>query len=495
MCFLQKRCLHYFLGELMRNIILVDRGHDLKFLSEALIRSYHVAVLVVDSDKIAQEAREKYKNHPQITHILSMQDLEYVDGTPYLDYKLLKIYKDVQYKIEFVNHRWLNDGMLSSNKFINALCWWNHVFDTFDISLVVSPHIEHGVTYDIPIHIAKYRHIPCFIAPPRLVYGQSILHYNTGIYIPFVSGGLPRQAFENNLFYSFNPDEVVVSSHGLSLWKQQKAIILKILLKLGGQVLVDFVLCLCRMDFHIKQHTGNFPVSFWHRLSDFFYVKKMKKFYDTHLSCIDINSGEKFIFYAMHFEPEGGTSVCVPMQNQLTVIQMLHNTLPKGWKLYIKEHPHQFNLNNPEMVYFLYNLRWWKSIEFYKEVLKLRDVVFIDHSISSQLLLQKAQATATINGTIYLEALSYNKPCIVFGGDSLLLKNAKNTIYVDSFATLQKGIDRLVKDPDSFDISYEIENYISFMCHHATNYNSPTIAQDIFASIECYLGWQNPKNN
>lgn len=476
----------------MKNIILVDRGHTLKFLTEALARGYHIVVLIVDSDTIARDLQKTYKHHPQITHILSMQDLEYVDGTPYLDYTLLTIYKEIQYKIEFVNHRWLNDGMLSSNKFINALCWWNHIFDTFDIFLVVCPDIEHGVTYDIPVHIAKYRNIHCFIAPPTLIYASSILHYNTQTYIPFVSGNLTDQSFKENLFYSFNPDDFVLPNNHTTLWKKQKRLIYTFLLKIGGQVLVDFVVCLCKMNFHIKQHPGNFPVSFWHRLSNLFYAKKMKRFYKSH--SVRINENENFIFYAMHFEPEGGTSVCVPLQNQLTVIQMLHNALPKGWKLYIKEHPHQFILNNPEMVYFLYNLKWWKSIEFYKELLKLPNVVLIDFNTPSKTLLNKAQAVATINGTIHLESTFHNKPCIVFGGDNLLLQKAKNIIYVKSFQTLQEGIQRLVENKSSFDNAQEIEEYISFICQYASRYDEPTFAQNVFSSIESYLN-QLPQNN
>lgn len=463
----------------------MDRGHQLKFLSQALSRGYHIVVLIVDSDTIAKDLQAKHKNNPQITHILSMQDLEYVDGTPYVDYKLLEIYKEVQYKIEFVNHRWLNDGMLSSNKFINALCWWNHIFDTFNISLVVCPDIEHGVTYDIPVHIAKYRNIPCFIAPPTLIYGVSILYYNTQTYIPFVSGNLTSKAFEENLFYSFDPDDITLPTIPPTLWKKQKRHIQELLLKVGGQVLVDFVVCLYKMNFNIKQHPGNFPVSFWHRLSNLLYAKKMKRFYKSH--SVQMDKNEKFIFYAMHFEPEGGTSVCVPLQNQLTVIQMLHNALPKGWKLYIKEHPHQFILNNPEMVYFLYNLKWWKSIEFYKELLKLRDVALIDFDTSSRTLLDNAQAVATINGTIHLESTFHNKPCIVFAGKNLLLQKAKNIIYVDSFQTLKNGIKDLIENPSSFDNSLELQSYISFICSYASNYTSPTIAKDIFSSIEVYL--------
>lgn len=213
------------------------------------------------------------------------------------------------------------------------------------------------------------------------------------------------------------------------------------LLKIGGQVLVDFIICLLKRDFTIKQHPGYFPVSFWHRLLCLLYTKKLKKYYKKISQSPNYN--EPFIFYAMHFEPEGGTSVCVPLQNQLTIIQMLHNALPSGWKLYIKEHPHQFMLNNPEMVYFLYNLKWWKSLAFYEEIHKLQHTKLIDFDTPSKELIQYAKALATINGTIHIESTFHNKPCIVFGGKNLILHKAKNIICVENFTHLKGQLELL----------------------------------------------------
>ncbi|WP_301185233.1 hypothetical protein [uncultured Helicobacter sp.] len=423
----------------MKNIILVDR--DLTFIDTFLELQYHIVVLIVDSDSMAADCKSKYKNHPQITHIMSMQELEYVDGTPYLDYNLLHNFIRAQYKIEFVAHRWLNDGMLSSNRFINALCFWNHNFDTFHIDLVLIGCIEHGITYDIPAYIAKHRDIPAFFIPPTLIYGISILHFNTNTYIPFVSGNLNEEQIQESLFYHFNPDDIVLPTANKTLWDKQKTFIRQMLLKIGGQVLVDFIICLLKRDFTIKQHPGYFPVSFWHRLLCLLYTKKLKKYYKKISQSPNYN--EPFIFYAMHFEPEGGTSVCVPLQNQLTIIQMLHNALPSGWKLYIKEHPHQFMLNNPEMVYFLYNLKWWKSLAFYEEIHKLQHTKLIDFDTPSKELIQYAKALATINGTIHIESTFHNKPCIVFGGKNLILHKAKNIICVENFTHLKGQLELL----------------------------------------------------
>lgn len=467
----------------MNNIVLIDRG--LEYVDTFLNRSYNIIVLVVDSDVIAQKTKLKYKNCKQITHIISIQDIDSLDGTPYLTYDLLNKFRDAQCKIEFVAHRWLDDGMLSSNKFINALSWWNHIFDTFSLDFVFTSGLEHGCTYDIPIYIAHHRNIPAFLTPPTLAFHQSILHYGKNIYLPLLTGHLSESELADSLFYPFNPQLLADSKTQISLWSKLKAFIYKFLFKIGGQLLIDFIICLKHRNFTISQHMGNFPVSFWHRLSCFISLKKQFSYYN-HIACMP-NYDDKFIFYAIHFEPEGGTSVCVPLQNQLTILQMLHNALPRGYKLYVKEHPHQFMLNNPEMGYFLYNIQWFKSISFYKELQKLANIKFINFNTPSHELIKNAQALATINGTIHLEATFHNKPCIVFAGKTILLQHAKNIIYVDSFKSLLDGLKKLVKNPAIFDNTSFIEEYKAFLASHATHYQSADKAQNFISSIEAYL--------
>ena len=68
-----------------------------------------------------------------------------------------------------------------------------------------------------------------------------------------------------------------------------------------------------------------------------FIAKRNEKI--LHKICVDIDKHQKYVFYAAHFEPEAGTSVIVDLQNQLSVIQMLSHSLPKGWKLYVKRTP------------------------------------------------------------------------------------------------------------------------------------------------------------
>lgn len=168
------------------------------------------------------------------------------------------------------------------------------------------------------------------------------------------------------------------------------------------------------------------------KIYSFYRLKEMKRFYAKH--AVDIDEHQKYVFYAAHFEPEAGTSVIVDLQNQLSVIQMLSHSLPKGWKLYIKEHPHQYDINNVREHFFLINFQYFKDKSFYEEVLKYDNVVLIKADVSSQQLLQHAQAVATINGSIILESVNNAKPCITFDNAIMPItqSNLFNNIHIFS---------------------------------------------------------------
>ncbi len=470
------------------SVILFDHSENanLNFVEEMISRSYHIAVLVVNTDIIAYEVKEKYKDNPHITHILSIQDVEYVDGIEYIEFEYLASFKEAQYKVEFANHRWLNDGMLSSNKFINALFWWKHIFDSFDIRFVLIENNEHGFTCDIAAYIAKYMGIPAFFIPSPIRDFSALYYFNESVYLPIFGSKVSGDRITESLFcaskFIANLSSTQTTMHqGKS---RLKRFLRKFLLAIGGQVLLDFFIALKDRNFSElhRQQTGNFPFSFWHMLSSVIYLKRMKKKYNSYST--HPKQDEKFIFYAIHFEPESKTSVAVPIQNQLTIIQMLHNSLPQGWKLYIKEHPFQFMLNTPAMHGYLYNIRWWKSIKFYEEIRKLDNVVFIDLDTPSKLLIEKSQAVATINGTVHLEAVFTNKPCLVFGGVDILLKGAKNIIYVNSSENLCTGLDKIVNNPSHMDNGAELSKYTSYILQRTIHHSSSQRGKNILDSIE-----------
>ena len=115
-----------------------------------------------------------------------------------------------------------------------------------------------------------------------------------------------------------------------------------------------------------------------------------------------IDANEKFLFFPLHVQPERNVDIVAPFYaNQLEVISNISKALPVGHKLYVKEH-HSMNL------------RHWRNISYYKEIIDLPNVKLIHPSVSPKTLLEKCKMVITISGTAGFEAALYKKPCIVF---------------------------------------------------------------------------------
>lgn len=459
----------------MKNIILVDRSCEL--IDEFIARGCRIVVLVVETHEQAQAYRAAYTQE-QIEIITHRFAVESVVALEYLDYELIESFRDTQRKIEFTYHRDFRDTMLVTNKYFNALCWWNHIFDTHSIDFVFNNAIEHILLCELCLPIAQKRGIPAFCAPTRLLFAPNILDYATKSYIPLCGDTLNDEQLAENFYFHFDfgwipPFYQKHSKVGNAM--------MRLLLRLGGSLLVDFLVWVRNVL------VGKEGSRFKENLLSYVQLLRMKHHYKK--ISTQPKEGEKFIFYAIQFEPEGNTSVCVPLQNQLSVIQMLSRALPEGYKLYVKEHPMQFSLNKPRMYYYLYNFGYFKNRSFYKELEKLPNVRFIDLDVSSKELNQKALAVATINGTVHLEATFFGgKPCIVFGGHNMLLKNAKNIVYVESFEDLYNGVRKLLENPQSFVLSEaEIHQYKAYIKARSIYHQSPTKARDMLDSVLAYL--------
>lgn len=137
-------------------------------------------------------------------------------------------------------------------------------------------------------------------------------------------------------------------------------------------------------------------------------LKLQLKYY--HISEIpDLAEGQKYIFLGLHMQPEKTT---LPMageyDHQLTIIRTLVASLPAGWKLYVKEHPNQFNPRK------IINANFRDSY-FYRIVSEFPEVVWVDLSVPSRDLIQKAQMVATATGTLGWEAMLSGKTVLFFG--------------------------------------------------------------------------------
>ncbi len=109
-----------------------------------------------------------------------------------------------------------------------------------------------------------------------------------------------------------------------------------------------------------------------------------------------------YIYVPLHMQPEATTCPMAGVYvDQELMVQVLAACLPKGVRIYVKEHPNQGEL--------------WRDVEFYQTLHAIPSVTLISRTFSSFELTEHAVATATATGTACFEGLFREKPAIMFG--------------------------------------------------------------------------------
>ena len=117
---------------------------------------------------------------------------------------------------------------------------------------------------------------------------------------------------------------------------------------------------------------------------------------------------KRFVYFALHFEPERTTNPDGGIfHDQFLAILALKTILPRDIKIIVKEHPSQFYINDRGSR--------GRSPLFYNLIKNIEGVEFIDFKENSFQLISKAEMTATISGTVALEAAIIGKKSLIFG--------------------------------------------------------------------------------
>tara|TARA_B110000014_G_C20124868_1_gene598345 strand:- start:2595 stop:4112 length:1518 start_codon:yes stop_codon:yes gene_type:complete len=131
-----------------------------------------------------------------------------------------------------------------------------------------------------------------------------------------------------------------------------------------------------------------------------FQTKSRKSFIDKNFES-EIHHNEKFILFTLNQEPERSTLIATPYYtNQIEVIRHVAKSLPPGYKLYVKEH-------------FSQELREWRKISYYKEILDIPNVRLYHPSADIEKLIQTSSLVISIGGTTPFQAPFYQKPSII----------------------------------------------------------------------------------
>ena len=128
------------------------------------------------------------------------------------------------------------------------------------------------------------------------------------------------------------------------------------------------------------------------------FIKKKRRLVDIN----NISKDLQFCFYPLHTEPEVSIQVLGRPyhKNQIELLRNIASSLPLGMKLLVKEHPRSIGL---------------RSINFYKRLLEIPNLLFIDPMIDSLKIVKRSEFVAVISSTIGLESLIIGKPILVLG--------------------------------------------------------------------------------
>ena len=443
-----------------KNIVLIDLELTL-FQSIYDSKKVNIEFLITDVDDIKlAEIKDLY----DIKNIITRA--EFNDFTAQkvsnIDYKTIEQFKASQLNSEHDQDRWSSDTNLKQYYYFNALSFWISVFTKNNISAVVIEGVVHGANYDsLALDIANVYGVSGYAienlmerhTKDGIMAVRSVLDYNLKkqIFLDLCKLGLKSINIDNYLFYA--------DKSSVALKKKRKSIkhIVKFFLPPHAYA-IALSLIKIFTNKPICQHSLNSHPS--NILKNIFFVRKMRKFYDT--ISVEFDVSKKYVFYALHFDPEASIMARARFSNQLSVIKQLSQSLPEDWVLYVKEHPNQFNFDRPGWWFYLTSIHKYRTKEFYKQILKFNNVQFLKFSTKSQDIIKSAEAISTINGSISSEAIAFNKSLILFGDQSTPFGWCKDVFKITSSEQCKKAMEQLKSGftPDYSDFNEIVDKHL-----------------------------------
>tara|TARA_Y100000741_G_scaffold300221_1_gene241512 strand:- start:237 stop:1802 length:1566 start_codon:yes stop_codon:yes gene_type:complete len=147
----------------------------------------------------------------------------------------------------------------------------------------------------------------------------------------------------------------------------------------------------------------------------FFNIKKsekktlrLKKYYNEISNKVP-NFKNNYINFFIHYEPERTISPQAGLlYDQISLIDYISKQMPKGWYLYVKEHPKTFSTHH------LMRNQYRSKLD-YDKLLKNKNIIFINQNYPSLNLIKNSKANITGSGSAGLESIIHLKPLMSFG--------------------------------------------------------------------------------
>ena len=452
----------------MKRIVLIDL--DLICIN-SLTDSKQIIVdtLIVSTDEQVKFCKSDYKN---IENILSMESINsfYLEQKINLDYEKIELFRATQLKVEHFLSRLTTDINAIQYIYYSAISYWLDKIDSNKIDAVFSAGIEFGSTFDSVIYdVAKFLNKKVFIMEVGLNNGEKVCNQlfdytkKEHIKIRDIDKDLPKMNINDFLFNS------VVKKNLNKKIDSFRDLVFVVIEKYFGYLGIMFILSVLR---RFKSIHHSFNVSFFTYFKNLIYAEKLKKYYES--KCDYFNKDKNYIYYSLHMEPEASTLARTIFFNQLVIIKTLSQSLPDGWELYVKEHPHQFNnLNNANRYFYLASLEKFKTKRYYDEIKNLSNVKLISMSVNSNELITNSRAIATINGTVLIEAVNKKKPILLFSQNTTPFKYVSGINEIADLTECKLKINKIYSENEvSYDNFNEIINDYFFEINKNGNYKN-----------------------
>lgn len=166
------------------------------------------------------------------------------------------------------------------------------------------------------------------------------------------------------------------------------------------------------------------------------YKDQLQKAYES--LCTKPDYDEQFVILFLHYQPEAttcpGGDIFV---DQRLCVELLLKYLPTSWKIYVKEHPHQF---------IRYRVGHTSRMrDLYDDLVKNDRIRLISTEEDSFELIKHTKAVGTITGTVGWEAMVRQRPVIAFG--------------LGWYENYRKGVLRITDENSAKNMLKFIENY------------------------------------
>lgn len=196
------------------------------------------------------------------------------------------------------------------------------------------------------------------------------------------------------------------------------------------------------------------------------YIDALHTYYN---SLTTLPQEEDYILVSLHYQPEATSCPAGDMfANQLLIVETLLKNTPDSMKIYVKEHPQQFQAHM--------NGHSCRTKGFYDSLVRNPRVRLMPLEINSFDLMKQAKAVATITGTVGWEAIMHRKPVIVFG--LIWYEGFDGVLRITDSASAEKIMDFIRG------YSYDEHSVLSYLkafvdnsinCYH---YNVPRIVKE-----------------